>query len=372
MFLTFITLVVLIDPVRQGVKEAINKISGAGISTYLVTGDHAITAKSVADTIGINGEVLNGNEIEELDDDSLIQLLPTVKILARITPFQKERIVSLLKKRGEIVAVIGDGVNDAPALKSADVGIVMGEIGTDVAIEAADLLLTDDNFIHLPEAITISRKSLENFQKGLIYYLTAKSILLSLFLIPLFLGIPFPFAPIQIIMIELLMDLASSTIFVTESPEPDLLTHPPKKLESFLNKTIIAPIFKKGFFLALGLIIIYVWIYYTSGNIILARSSVLVAWFLGHILLALNLKQEKLPLIKQGLFSNRFGFFWLVGMIVLSILITIIPGINNILETTNISILIWIFIIIIVTCSTFWIELYKNLRLKLSKTSNSI
>lgn len=358
----FLALAVLSDPVRFGVKDAVESLSQADISTYVVTGDHPITAEMVAKEIGIDSITLSGNDLDKLEDQNFSEKISSTKIFARITPLQKQHLVSVLKQRGEIVAVIGDGVNDAPALKAADVGIAMGEIGTDLARETADLVLTDDNFVHLPKAILLGRKALDNFRKGLTYYLSAKTILLFIFLVPLVLGIPFPFAPIHIILTELLMDLASSTIFVTEVAEPDILKRGPQRINTFLNKSIILHILKNSIFLTLGILTIYLWLYYSTYDIILAQTAAFVTWLLGHIMLALNLKQEKLPLLKQGIFSNRFGFFWLVGMIVFSLFITTIPNIRPYLHTAPLPLHVWLIIIAIVLGSTWWIEILKFVR----------
>jgi len=355
----FLALAVLSDPVRLGVENAVTQLKHAGIETYIATGDHPTTAATIARKIGIKGEVLQGSDIEILSDKELIDKLTTIRVFARISPSQKQRLVTLLKKQGETVAVIGDGVNDAPALKSASVGIAMGEIGTDLAKETADLVLTDDNYIHLPEAIALGRKALDNFHKGLTYYLSAKAILLSIFLVPLALGVPFPFAPIMIILTELLMDLASSTIFVTETSEPDILNRTPQTITNFLNRTITLRILRNGVFLAIGILIIYLWLYYQTHNIVLAQTAAFVTWLLGHIMLALNLKQGKLSLLKQGVFSNRFASFWLAGMITLSVVMTNIPQIYPYLHTTFIPLATWFAILFVVLSSTWWIEIKK-------------
>jgi Ca2+-transporting ATPase len=239
------------------------------------------------------------------------------------------------------------------------VGVAMGEIGTDLAKETADLILTDDNYVHIRDGVAVGRKAIDNFRKGLTYYLSAKAILLSVFIIPLALGIPFPFAPIHIILIELLMDLASSTIFVTEVAEPDVMKHPPKRIREYLSRLILLKIFQNGFGLALGILAIYLTIYLQTGNVVLAQTAAFVTWLLGHIFLALNLKQEKESLLKQGIFSNRFGAFWLLSMIILTISITNITVVFPYIKTASLPQVIWLEILFIAIISTFWIEVKK-------------
>lgn len=359
--LEFLALGVIEDPIRSGVKNAVNSLENAGISTFIVTGDYPNTTAAVAKSIGIESEVVLGKELEKMDDEELNVKMQFVKVFARISPSQKQRLVTSFTQRGEIVAVIGDGVNDAPALKAGSVGIAMGEIGTDLAKEAADLILTDDNYVHLPEAISISRKALDNFSKGLTYYLSAKVILLLIFLIPMILGIPFPFAPIHIIITELLMDLASSTIFVTESAEANIMNRKPSNIKNFLDRNFILRIFKNGAPFAVGILVIYLWLYYRTNDLILSQTAAFVTWLLGHIMLALNLKQEKLPLLKQGIFSNRFASLWLIGMIIFTLAITLIPFIYPYFHTTLLPIQVWFVILVVIFATTWMIELSKFL-----------
>jgi len=361
--LDFVALAILTDPVREGVKEAIASLELAGVKTIIVTGDHPGTAKAVAEKIGLSGEVVTGDQIDRLNDEELREMVKKTRVFARVTPLQKLQLIKTLQADGEKVAMIGDGINDAAAIKSADVGIAMGKMGTDLAKESADLVLTDDNYVHIPDAIENGRKSLDNFQKGITYYLTAKAILLSIFLIPLIFGIPFPLTPIHIIIIELLMDLASSTIFVTEPKEPDLLQRMPENIQEYLKSTILENIFVNGIGLALGITVLYIFLYFQTGDLVLAQTAAFSTWLLGHICLALNMKQRQLPLLKQGIFSNRFAVLWLAGMIVLTVMMTNIPIVFPYLKTTFLPLSVWEIILIVVIISTFWIEIKKIIRM---------
>lgn len=357
---TFLALAVISDPVRQGAAKALAAIRSAGITTRLVTGDHPSTAARVWSEIGMKGTTIQGDEIDRMKDAVLRRRFSDKSLCARTSISQKERLVKILMQPTSTVAVMGDGVNDAPALHVSDLGIALGEIGTDLAKEAADLILTDDNFNHLPRAIAIGRKALDNFRKGLSYYLTAKAILLSIFLVPLVLGIPFPLAPIHLIIIELLMDLASSTIFVSESAEPRSMSGPQTPISSYLQTTLYKKILTYGAPLSIGLLSVYLWIYLSTGNLIMAQTAAFVTWLIGHIGLALQLKQERRSLFSEGIFRNRLGVLWFSSVTALAICISAVPLFHPFVKTTTLPWNVWCVIGLILTATTSIVELSRR------------
>ncbi len=238
--LVFVGVVGFMDPPRKEVKDAIRTCREAGIKVIMVTGDHPETARTVASQVGIDStRVLTGNEISKMSDEEVKQALKETFVFARVTPEDKLRLVRLLRENGEIVAVTGDGINDAPALKEAHIGVAMGIRGTDVAKETADMVLTDDNFSTIQTAVKEGRKLYGNLRKGVRYYLACKVALVASFLVPIVLGVPLPFAPIQIIVLELFMDLAASATFVAEPEEIGTMKNPPvDSNEKFMNRSM--------------------------------------------------------------------------------------------------------------------------------------
>ncbi len=223
------------DPPRQGVKEAVAKAQRAGVRTIMVTGDHPKTAQEIAASVGIKSDqVMTGEELHQMSDASLDKAVEHVSVFARTTPEDKYRLVKALRNDGEIVAVTGDGINDALALKGADIGIAMGVRGTDAAKEAADIVLADDNYSTITQGIFDGRKFFDNLSKGVKYYLAVKVALIGVFLLPVLVDVPFPFSPINIILLELFMDLMASTTFVLEPAERTIYTRPPRNAKQDL------------------------------------------------------------------------------------------------------------------------------------------
>lgn len=227
----FVGLVGLADPVRPSVPEALQECYRAGIRVIMITGDYPITAQSIAAQIGLQhpGLVITGAELEEMDDAQLRQHVRDVNVFARVVPEQKLRLVNALKSSGEVVAMTGDGVNDAPALKAADIGIAMGSRGTDVAREAAALVLLDDDFSSIVNAIRLGRRIYDNLKKATAFVLAVHVPIAGVTLVPLLLGWPLLLIPVNVVFLELIIDPACSIAFEAEPEEANVMARPPRK-----------------------------------------------------------------------------------------------------------------------------------------------
>lgn len=364
--LTFVGLVVMSDPARPEVSDAVKICHDASIRIIMITGDYGLTAESIAKKIGIvKGEhprVITGNELTKLSDEQLKEALKEEVIFARVAPEQKYRVVSNLQEMGHIVAVTGDGVNDAPALKKADIGVAMGITGTDVAKEAADVILTDDNFASIVKAVEEGRAVYSNIRKFLTYILNsnmAEAVPSVAFLLSKG-AIPLPLTIMQILAIDLGTDMLPALGLGTESPEPGIMNKPPRKRgEALLNKrTFILAFFWYGLILSVFAMFGYFFIHYLYGNwpnVALAgeglvyRQSTTMALAMivfGQIGMVLNCRTEKQSVFKLGLFSNKKVLFGIVVEIILIALLMYVPLMQNVFNTAPLGILEWIILAI--------------------------
>ena len=362
----FLGLVSLEDPPRQGVGETIAAMHRAGISTIMVTGDHPQTAAYVAEAVGIPSEtVLTGEELDKLSEVELEKAVKMVSVFARTTPEHKYRLVKALHANDEVVAVTGDGVNDTLALKGADVGIAMGVKGTDAAREAADVVLTDDNFVTIGQAVFEGRKFFDNLRKGLKYYLSCKAALVSIFLLPLVLAVPLPFAPIQIIVLELFMDLAASAGFVTEPPEKTIYNRLPRKSKSkFPDTKMIRDIAVSGASLFAAVMLAYFYAHWQNLSIVETQTFAFSAWIMGHMILAFIMRSEKEPLYMLGPLSNKIMDIWAVLAFSFLLVTVWVPSIGLQLKLSTLTVnqlaLIFVFALIAIA----WQEIPKILLFK--------
>lgn len=258
---TFDGLLAFSDPIRSCVPETMKALHRAGIRSVMITGDYPGTAVSIAAKAGLEpGDgVMTGPELDSMDDDELSRRVRTIGIFARVVPEQKLRIVNALKSNGEIVAMTGDGVNDAPALKAAHVGVAMGGRGTDVAREAAALVLLDDDISSIVQAVRLGRRILDNIKKAMAYVLAIHVPIAGLSLIPVLLGWPLVLLPVHIVLLELIIDPACSIAFEAEPEEPDVMSRPPRspKESLFRRRTLLVSLLQGAFILLLALFALF-------------------------------------------------------------------------------------------------------------------
>ena len=332
-------LVALADPPRAGVQATLAQVAGAGIRTLMVTGDHPATAAAIAREVGIAADrVLTGDELDHFDDAKLAQAVQEVSVFARATPQHKYRLVQALQKNGEVVAVTGDGVNDALALKAADIGIAMGIKGTDVAKEAAQAVLADDNYATLARGVFEGRHFFDNLRKGVNYYLAVKVGLIAIFLLPVLVGLPLPFSPIQIIVLELFMDLAASAGFVAEPAEADIARRQPRRARgALIDGAALRTILFKGGLLFAAVMAAYVWANWRGLSPAQVQACAFAAWMIGHVALAFISRNDGDWILHHGLFSNRVMNLWAVAAVAFLLLAIYLPPLRDALHFASVA-----------------------------------
>ena len=323
----FLGLIGLEDPIRPEVPKAIEECRNAGIKVIMITGDYPITAKSIAKQIGLEpGDIITGDDLKQMSDNELGLRIKTISIFARVIPEQKLRIVTALKANNEIVAMTGDGVNDAPALKAANIGIAMGIKGTDVARESASLVLLDDNFASIVVAIRLGRRIFDNLQKAMSYILAIHIPIIGLSIIPAFFSnIPILLMPLHIVFLELIIDPVCSIAFETEQEEIGIMKRKPRDPNQlFFGRKKIGISFLKGLFLLAVVVSIYLFSIFenhTEGEIRAITFSSLV---LGNIaLISSNLSKTRSFLLVITEKNNAIILTLLVPIFLLSFALSI-------------------------------------------------
>jgi Ca2+-transporting ATPase len=337
--LELVGLAALVDPPRAEAAAAVAACRKAGITPVMITGDHASTARTIAIRLGIldqGGRILTGEQLAAISAQDFAQVVDKVRVYARVTPQQKIDIVQALQARGEFVAMTGDGVNDAPALKRADIGVAMGERGTDVARESSQLVLLDDNFATIVAAVAEGRRIYDNVRKFIKYTMTSNSgEIWTIALAPL-LGLPIPLLPIHILWINLVTDGLPGLALANEPPEKDLMARPPRlPAESVFAHGMWQHMLWVGLLMggtSLAAQVFAMSVGWTNWQTIV--FTVLTFSQLGH---ALAIRSDKQSLFSQGLFSNR-ALALSVGLIVLLQLATIyVTSLNAIFRTEALS-----------------------------------
>ena len=362
--LIFVGLIGMIDPPREGVKEAIKTCKRAGIKTVMITGDHLKTATAIAKELGIlnRGDMsIDGASLEKMTQTELEDNIMRYSVFARVSPEHKVRIVKAFKAKGKIVAMTGDGVNDSPALKNADIGIAMGKGGTDVAKNAADMILTDDNFVTIVEAVKEGRTIYDNIKKA-VHFLIATNIgeIVTIFMGLVF-GIKSPLLAIQLLWVNLVTDSLPAIAIGLEKPEKNIMNRLPRNPQkSLFADGLWSSIILEG--IMMGMLTLFA---FSMGNKLwgldVGRTMAFVAIGLIELVHSLNIKSNE-SIFKSGIFENKY----LVGAFVLGafmqIVVVIVPGLAKIFSLSPLNSIQWIATILISVMPVVIMELQKMLR----------
>ena len=332
--LIFIGLVGMIDPARPEVKDAVHICKTAGIRPVMITGDHPLTARYIAEELGIskNGRILTGDELGSISAEDLEKVVDEVSVYARVSPEHKLNIVQALQKKGQIVAMTGDGVNDAPALKKADIGVSMGITGTDVAKEASDIVLLDDNFATIVAAVEEGRRIYDNIRKFIKYTMTSNAGEIWVMLLAPFTGMPFPLLPLQILWINLVTDGLPGLALAIEPAERKIMQRPPfHPKENIFGRGMGRDILWVGVLMGLVSLIVGYW-YWAIGHPYW-QTMVFTTLTLSQMGNALAIRSQRESLFKIGLLSNRAMLSAVLLTFVLQMAVVYVPFFQSIFQT---------------------------------------
>ncbi|MDD4972705.1 MAG: calcium-translocating P-type ATPase, PMCA-type [Bacteriovorax sp.] len=338
--LTFIGLIGLIDPPRAEAKEAIKRCKQAGIDVKMITGDHLDTAMAIASELGLEGEAISGADLEQIDDEALSKRISLISVFARVAPEHKLRIVRALKSNGKVVAMTGDGVNDAPALRAADIGIAMGS-GTEVAKEAATMVLTDDNFATIIQAVHEGRTIYDNIVKFMRFQLsTSIGALLSIFFAPI-LGLPSPLNPIQVLWVAMIMDGPPAIALGMDLAEEEIMTRPPRPLEGqILSSQRLRSLLFYGAVMAAGTLYL-LRVGMINGKLEQAKTLSFTTFVLFQFFNAFNARSEGRSAFGLQFFTNYRLWTSLALVILLQVLVVHWPPLQAVFGTVPLGPFEW-------------------------------
>lgn len=369
--LTFEGLVAFIDPVREEVTKSINDCKKAGIKVIMITGDHPLTAYSIAKDLGLvenYDEVTSGKELDEYfkkGKKEFDKFVKSKKIFTRVTPLNKLEIVESYKRQGEFVAVTGDGVNDAPAIKSANIGIAMGS-GTDVAKETSSMIILDDNFNSIVLGIKEGRNAYSNIRKVSYMLLSCGVAEVLFFLLAIILDMPMPLVAIQLLWLNIVTDGLQDLALSFEKSEETIMNESPRNPnETLFNTELFSEVLISGLFI--GIIVFIVWIYLINKLDIpvnIARGYIVTLMVFIQNMHVLNCRSEKSSILKVPIKSNPLIIFSIVSAIFLQVLFSEVPFLSKFLQTTSIPITHMLILFVISTTIIFIMEIYKYLKRK--------
>ncbi len=363
--LIFLGLQGMIDPPRQEAILAVQKCHTAGIRVKMITGDHALTASSIAQQVGLHdpSNVVIGKALMEISDRDLIDVADRTSVFARVTPEQKLRLVEALQAKGNVVAMTGDGVNDAPALKKADIGVAMGITGTDVAKEAADMVLTDDNFASIEAAVEEGRGIFDNLTKFIVWTLPTNLGEGLVILAAIFAGVALPILPVQILWINMTTAVLLGLMLAFEPKEPGIMTRPPRDPKTpILTGVLVWRLFLVGLLLLGGAFGLFEWELMRGAAVAEARTVAVNVFVLVELFYLFNCRSLTQSIFRLGFFSNPLLFGGVSIMLILQLMFTYLPAMNLMFHSAPISFGSWGRILAISVITSFVVGVEKWLR----------
>jgi Ca2+-transporting ATPase len=344
--LIFVGLAGMIDPARSEATEAVATAARAGIRTVMVTGDYRETAAAIAAKNGIlraEGRILTGAELDELDDAEFRRQVEEIDVYARVSPEHKVRILEALRSRGHVAAMTGDGVNDAPALKRADIGVAMGITGTDVAKQTSDMVLTDDNFASIVSAVEEGRVIYANIRKFVYYLISCNIGEILIIFVAMVAGLAIPLTPIMILWLNLVTDGAPALALGVERGDPDIMQRPPRPpTEPIIDTEMRIGLIVQAIVMSIAVLAVYlIALQQNPGEIGTARTVAFATLVLSELWRAFTARSERHSILATGLFGNR----WMaaaVGFSVVFLLVVIyVPFLRPVFDTTSLSLRDW-------------------------------
>jgi len=326
--MTFLGIAGLIDPPRPGAKEAVATCHQAGIRPIMITGDHPTTASAIARELGLGGDgaAVTGVALDRMDDETLAAALPTTSVFARVSPAHKLRIVSALKAGGDVVAMTGDGVNDAPALKRADIGIAMGIAGTDVAKEAAMMTLTDDNFASIVAAVEEGRGIYDNVKKYLMYLLSSNTGEVLLMAAAMTFALPLPLSAVQLLYVNLLTDGLPALALAVDPQADDLMTRRPHRPgKSIFSRPVVALMLAGGLWSAVVNVSLFAWALDSGRTLSEAMTMTFVSLVTIQFFKAYSFRSERRSILVRP-FENRWLNRAVLGELALLVVLLYVPA----------------------------------------------
>ena len=364
----FVGLVGMIDPPRPEVKESIAHCRQAGIETVMITGDYKETAYAIAKELGMvehEGQAIMGEELDKYSDEKLREVVKRTKVYARVSPEHKVKIVTALKENGHITSMTGDGVNDALALKKADIGVAMGITGTDVAKNTAEVILTDDNFATIVNAVKEGRIIFSNIKKFVFFLLSCNIGEILLVFISILLGWEVPLLPIQLLWLNLVTDSFPAMALGVENAEPGIMKQPPRSTkEAILDKGMLGRIVFQAIAISFASLFSYYWamrMYGTGDGLIHARSVVFTTLILSELLRAFSSRSQNYTLFKIGFFTNIRMIQAVFVSFMLTFVVLYIPALNEVFDVVPLTLRDWQIVTAFSFIPLLVGELYKDL-----------